>query len=191
MGGTRALLYKIAVLNAVRNFYRLNVSVFSESISFIFGLTESFLNKFRKQLSYRQLEIHVFINFNVLDQAQSSTERDQSLSINHLTVHATFSITISFITLLSDQERRQKGNGRGEKQRRGKSPTPQNPDFHYFISNLSICQSTRLITTASYQKHITLVGNRSSRPKVILSETRVMSTEIFSQVTQNFNKECM
>ena len=156
-------------------------------VHFIYSwLIESFLNKFRKQLS--QLEIHVLM---FQTRPQSSSERDQSLSINHLTVHATFSITISFITLLSDQERRQKGNGRGEKQRRGKSPTPQNPDFHYFISNLSICQSTRLITTASYQKHITLVGNRSSRPKVILSETRVMSTEIFSQVTQNFNKECM
>ena len=47
------------------------------------------------------------------------------------------------------------------------------------------------LTPASYQKHITLVGNRLSRPKVILSETSVMSPEIFSQLTQNFNKECM
>ena len=36
-----------------------------------------------------------------------------------------------------------------------------------------------------------LDGNRSSRPKVISPETRVMSPEIFSQVGRNFNKECM
>ena len=37
------------------------------------------------------------------------------LSINHLTVRATVSITISFSTLLSDQGQRQKGNGRGRR----------------------------------------------------------------------------
>ena len=53
--------------HTVRNFNRSNTSVFRESISFIFSSIESFLNKFRKQLS--SLEIHDFINFNVLDLA--------------------------------------------------------------------------------------------------------------------------
>ena len=64
--------------HTVRNFNRLNTSVFRESISFIFGSIESFLNKFHKQLS--SLEIHVFINLNKCgDEVQRSVIKPRTV----------------------------------------------------------------------------------------------------------------
>ena len=140
-------------------------------VHFIYSwLIESFLNKFRKQLS--QLEIHVLM---FQTRPQSSSERDQSLSINHLTVHATVSITMSFRTLLSDQGRRQKGNGRGRRKEGEKvlHPRPQIFTYHCELSEAYNPGQSWLVTGQVARKSSCLKPE-SCGPKFLVKSPKIL-----------------